>query len=126
MERTARSSNEYLHRRTSINDLMRRKEDSEANVVDLDSTACVEAPVPELKNESTWVGVTVASLWVLYVMVSQPVNDGSIYKGRIFVSTEEIMYAIKTFSTKLHQQYYVSKSTKLLLKLQCKWLNECP
>lgn len=59
-----------------------------------------------------------ASCWMPYSMIFQPADDGSIYKSQIFASKCEVVHGVKTFSIKSHQQYFVYKSTKSLLKLK--------
>lgn len=71
-------------------------------------------------------GIAVANTWNLFAGPSQPADDGSVYEGQIFVSKEDVVHAIKTWSIKTHQQYFVYKSSKTLLKLKCSRLSECP
>lgn len=58
--------------------------------------------------------------------MSKSADDGSIYIGQIFATKEDIVHVVEVFSIRKHQQYFVYKSLKTLLKLKCKRLNECP
>lgn len=46
----------------------------------------IEAPTLEFENTSTWAGIVVTHMWMLYMTVSQPVDDRSIYEGQSFGS----------------------------------------
>lgn len=79
----------------------------------------MEAPTSEFKNGSTWADVAVASTLTPFAGVYQLADDRSIYEGQVFASKKDVVHAIKTWSIKTHQQYYVYKSSKTLLKLRC-------
>lgn len=65
---------------------------------------------------------TVVSPRMPYVMMPQPVEDRSIYKGQIFAPKERLFMVL--ISIKSHQ-IFVYNSTKCLLKLKCKQLSGC-
>lgn len=46
--------------------------------IDQDSIGYMEAHAPKFENASTWVGDAVASPWMPFATVSQPVVDGSL------------------------------------------------
>lgn len=56
--------------------------------------------------------------------VSQLADNESLYEGHTFGTKGEVIDAIKTFSIKSHQQYYINKSSTTLLKQKCKWESE--
>lgn len=56
----------------------------EAIAADPHSVAYIETVALEFENAFTWAYVAVVSPWVPYVAISQPINDGSIYKVHIF------------------------------------------
>lgn len=64
------------------------------------------------------------SLDAIYSSVS-PADNGSIYKSQIFTPKEEVAHAVKMFSVKIYQQYFIYKSSKSLLKLKFKQFSEC-
>lgn len=100
-------------------------EQVEVNLGDQEPGSYIEAPVVEFGDASMWADTTVGCLWMPYVTASQPTNDGSPNQGQIF-EKREVVHAIKTFSRRSHQQYYVHKSSPTLLKLKCKRDSECP
>lgn len=55
----------------------------------------MEVPASKFGNASTWIDVTVNNPWMLFLMVSQPVDDGPICKGQIFTSKEKVIHAAK-------------------------------
>lgn len=75
----------------------------------------MDAPSSEFENASRWAGVAIANFWMPYAAGSQPIDDSSIFKGQIFGTKDDVVHAIKTFSIKTHQQYFVYKSSKALL-----------
>lgn len=95
-------------------------DDPEVKALDPNFVAYMEAPASELKNASTWAGVAIGSPWMPFPVVAKFAEDGSLYKSQIFRSKEEVVHAVKTFSLKTHQEYFVYKSSKSLLKFKCK------
>lgn len=81
--------------------------EAEANTVDLDAILYIKVPVPEFRNAPTWTRVAVANPWTPYAVVSQLVEDGSIFKDQIFSLKGEVIHSVKTFSIKSHQQYHI-------------------
>lgn len=80
----------------------------------------MEAPEAEFENAYTWAGVGVASFWMQQATVSQPAEDGSIYKGQTS-RPKGRLFMLKTFS---HQLYFTYESTKSLLELKYKRFRE--
>lgn len=85
----------------------------QAASADLDSAAYMEAHALDFKNGLTWAGVAVASPYMPYGVISQPVDYGWIYKGQTFALKEDVVHVVKMFSTKMHQHYFVYKSSKV-------------
>lgn len=95
------------------------RNEAEANTVDPDAVSHTEPPVREFEDASTWTGIAIANLLQPSEVMTQPTDDESIYEGQVFGLKGEVIHSVKTFS-RCHQQYYICKSTKTLLKLKCK------
>lgn len=54
-------------------------DEGKANTVDLEAVSYMEAR-SKARNALTWAGIATASPWKSYDVVSQPTDDGSIYK----------------------------------------------
>lgn len=50
------------------------------------------------ENGLTWAGIAVATPWTPYGEISQPTDELSIHKGKVFGSKEEDVHAVKTLS----------------------------
>lgn len=85
-------------------------EEAEAKTVDPDSITQMVAPIPVFENGSTWVSVTVTNLWTLYAMMSQPIEDGSYAKARLWAPKGRSFMQLRIFyritPIVLHLQVY--------------------
>lgn len=78
-------------------------EQVEANDGDQEPGSYMEAPIPEFENASTWVDIAVDCLWIPYMTVSRPTDDGSLYQGQIFGSKGKVVHSLKTSFIRSHQ-----------------------
>lgn len=95
--------------------------EAEANVVDPDAISHMEAPAWSSKCVN--VGMYCNGQPV-YGMVSQLVDDGSIYKSYVFGLKGEVVHVVKTFPYDLTNSITLQVHENLL-KLKCKWKFEC-
>lgn len=61
------------------------------------------APALEFENAFVWACVAVASPWMPHAAISQPANDGSIYKVHIFVLKKILFMLLKHSQQKMNQ-----------------------
>ena len=70
-------------------------------------------------------GNVVSSDWTPWVNYNTANLSGEFFVGQVFSSKVSLQDVVKLYSIKAHQQYVVVASSKKLLMLRCKKVNEC-
>ena len=70
-------------------------------------------------------GNVVSSDWTPWVNYNTINSSGEFIVGQVFTSKAALQDVVKLYSIKTHQQYMVVASSKKLLVLRCKKVEEC-
>ena len=81
-------------------------------------------PTPQFKHVEN-LGITVASGWTPWVQHTTSYSSGEFVVGQVFNSKSDLQEAAKIYSIKAHQDYVFVASSKKLLVLRCKKVEEC-
>lgn len=72
-------------------------EEVESHKAYLRPVSYMDAHVLKLENSSKWAEITIAHLWMPYATMSQPADDGFIYKDRFLVQKGRSSMLLKRF-----------------------------
>ena len=81
-------------------------------------------PTPQFEHVEN-LGIVVASDWTPWVQHTTGYSSGEFVVGQVFNSKSDLQEAAKIYSIKAHQEFVVVASSKKLLVLSCKKVEEC-
>ena len=81
-------------------------------------------PSPQFENVENF-GNVVSSDWTLWVNYNTANSSGEFVVDQVFSSKATLQDVVKLYSIKEHQQYVVVASSRKLLVLRCKKIEEC-
>ena len=81
-------------------------------------------PIPQFEHVEN-LGNVISSGWTPWVQHTIGYSSGEFVIGQVFNSKSDLQEATKIYSIKAHQEFVVVVSSKKLLVLRCKKVEEC-